>query len=90
MRNRNFSSHHDGGEVDLGSTHATIRLPRQTDPVIAQILHREHDANGKVIHVVLDQVVHGRYMTDIGGWSAQGVIVTELFLGKKGIPGVSD
>jgi hypothetical protein len=80
-----YSNYGDQGSVDLGSSHATIRLPGKTQPEVARILHRRQDNQGKDVHVVLDRVVHGDHGTGIGEWSAVGVVVTELFLGKPDI-----
>jgi hypothetical protein len=80
-----YGDSRDRGSVDLGSSHATIHLPGKTQPEVARILHRRQDAQGKDVHVVLDRVVHGDHQTTIGEWSAVGVVVTELFLGKPDI-----
>jgi len=63
-------------QVDIGETHLTLREPSGR-VLVARILEKVTDANGRIASLLLDRIVHERHGR-IEGWEASGCFVTEL------------
>ncbi len=69
----------DHGEVEIGSTHATVKTGPSARPVVAKILARTIDPeSGAVIALVLDRLVVPHATSSIGPWQVSGAYVTQL------------
>lgn len=74
-----YSGDRDQGNVEIGSTHATVTLGRSSASVVARILGRTIDpVSGAVIALVLDRLVVPHYTTSVGPWRVSGAYVTQL------------
>lgn len=68
----------DNGDVEVGATHVTVRRPRERRRIACRILHRETAADGRIVWLVLDRVVHELFQDFLGDWRVSGAITTEL------------
>ena len=67
----------DCGEISVGDSNVTVRLPDQSvihAPVILGRITTDPDYE----HLVLDRLVHRRDDTEVDGWSVFGAVVSEL------------
>lgn len=64
--------------VVIGDGTAVLRRSGQSQPIIANILGVDRDANGEIERIWLDRVVHRPGESQFIGWNVEGAISSVL------------